>query len=211
MYDTCTTECTSAAARGGQRLPVLSRPADGGARGRVPPRTSGRTFRIGTERSAPSSTRSAQPGLAGAVPHVGQQPRRPPGGAAQLCVVPFEHLHTHTHQLVSTRLRVRSCQLPQVASGIDTGGYVPPLKADGKPIERSGFMVGCDTDLDCYSRCGEHPIHGHAYVCSLAGLLHARGLRCRRGRAAAGRRRGAGLRARRTRASRARRSTPRST
>ena len=44
---------------------------------------------------------------------------------------------------------------------------MPPLKADGEPIERSGFMVGCDTDLDCYSRCGEHPIHGHAYVCSL--------------------------------------------
>jgi len=35
-----------------------------------------------------------------------------------------------------------------------TGGYTPPLKTDGDFVERAGYLVGCDTDLDCYSRCG---------------------------------------------------------
>ena len=47
-----------------------------------------------------------------------------------------------------------------------TGGFVPTLDDDGKHIARQGFMVGCNTDLDCYSRCGEHPISGSPYVCT---------------------------------------------
>lgn len=35
-----------------------------------------------------------------------------------------------------------------------TGGFVPTLDDEGKHIARTGFMVGCNTDLDCYSRCG---------------------------------------------------------
>lgn len=46
------------------------------------------------------------------------------------------------------------------------GGYTPPLKDDGNHIERKGFMVECETDADCYSRCGEHPIHASPYVCT---------------------------------------------
>lgn len=46
------------------------------------------------------------------------------------------------------------------------GHYRPHLDDKGEPILRSGFMVGCDTTSDCYSRCGEHPIHGQNYVCT---------------------------------------------
>ena len=48
-----------------------------------------------------------------------------------------------------------------------TGGYTPPLNKDGDFIERKGYLVGCNNDLDCYSRCGETPTHGSPYVCSL--------------------------------------------
>lgn len=47
-----------------------------------------------------------------------------------------------------------------------TGGFVPALKRDGTYGKRTGFMVGCRTDLDCRGRCGEHPVHGKHYVCS---------------------------------------------
>ena len=47
-----------------------------------------------------------------------------------------------------------------------TGGFAPALDTEGKYIGRSGFLVGCKTDLDCASRCGEHVIHGSPYVCT---------------------------------------------
>lgn len=46
------------------------------------------------------------------------------------------------------------------------GHYVPSLNENGDPVLRSGFMIGCSTDSDCYSRCGEHPISGNPYVCT---------------------------------------------
>ena len=45
------------------------------------------------------------------------------------------------------------------------GRFTPGLDDEGKPIHRKGFMVPCQTDADCHSRCGEHPIHGDSYVC----------------------------------------------
>ena len=47
-----------------------------------------------------------------------------------------------------------------------TGGYVPALNKKGEYGQRAGFLVSCKTDVDCYSRCGEHPIHGSPYVCT---------------------------------------------
>ena len=74
-----------------------------------------------------------------------------------------------------------------------TGGFQSALNDDGAYIRRSGFMVGCNTDMDCYSRCGglrrlhveqhthtdhahalttslfpvaEHPISGNSFVCT---------------------------------------------
>lgn len=46
------------------------------------------------------------------------------------------------------------------------GHYQPHLNDQGEPILRTSFMVGCDTTSDCFSRCGEHPIHGQHYVCT---------------------------------------------
>ena len=46
------------------------------------------------------------------------------------------------------------------------GKYVAHLDSKGKPILRTGFMVGCQTTSDCYSRCGQHPISGDNYVCT---------------------------------------------
>lgn len=57
-----------------------------------------------------------------------------------------------------------SCRKSHVES--TTGGFQTALNDDGSYIRRQGFMVGCNTDLDCYSRCGEHPISGNAYVCT---------------------------------------------
>lgn len=57
-----------------------------------------------------------------------------------------------------------SCRKPHRES--TTGGYVPGLDANGNPKKRLGFMVPCDTDSDCYSRCGEHPITGQSFVCT---------------------------------------------
>jgi hypothetical protein len=57
-----------------------------------------------------------------------------------------------------------SCRKPHRESTY--GHYTPSLNDDGEPIMRSGFMVGCDTDSDCYSRCGEHPVSGNPYVCT---------------------------------------------
>ena len=33
-------------------------------------------------------------------------------------------------------------------------------------MERKGFHVPCNTDLDCFSRCGTHPVSGMHYVCT---------------------------------------------
>ena len=46
----------------------------------------------------------------------------------------------------------------------DVGAFHPPLDEDGNPVERKGFHVPCNTDLDCFSRCGsalrfKHLIH----------------------------------------------------
>ena len=75
-----------------------------------------------------------------------------------------------------TTLVQNSVDRPRVARGgiscrkahreSTTGGYVPALDAEGRYVRRTGFMVGCNTDLDCYSRCGEHPIHGSSFVCT---------------------------------------------
>jgi hypothetical protein len=45
-----------------------------------------------------------------------------------------------------------SCRKSHVES--TTGGFQSALNGDGAYIQRTGFMVGCNTDLDCYSRCG---------------------------------------------------------
>ena len=47
-----------------------------------------------------------------------------------------------------------------------TGEYTPALDKDGAPTQRQGFMVGCNNDLHCYSRCGTHPVSGQHYVCT---------------------------------------------
>ena len=33
-------------------------------------------------------------------------------------------------------------------------------------MERKGFHVPCNNDLDCFSRCGTHPVSGMHYVCT---------------------------------------------
>jgi len=53
------------------------------------------------------------------------------------------------------------------------GTFVPPLDGNGKPKPRTGFMVPCTTDSDCYSRCGEHPTSGIAYVCTRNPLFYS--------------------------------------
>ena len=45
------------------------------------------------------------------------------------------------------------------------GRFTPGLDDEGKPIRRKGFMVPCNTNSDCHTRCGEHPIHSDSYVC----------------------------------------------
>ena len=57
-----------------------------------------------------------------------------------------------------------SCRKPHRESTY--GAYTPPLKDDGSPLRRTGFMVPCETDTDCYSRCGEHPVTGRSFRCS---------------------------------------------
>lgn len=57
-----------------------------------------------------------------------------------------------------------SCRKSHAESSV--GGYTAPLKDDGKVVQRVGYMVGCETDSDCFSRCGTHPIHGSHYVCT---------------------------------------------
>lgn len=41
-----------------------------------------------------------------------------------------------------------------------------PLDEKGETVERKGFHVECTTDLDCFSRCGSHPVTGTHYVCT---------------------------------------------
>ena len=57
-----------------------------------------------------------------------------------------------------------SCRRPHRESTF--GAYVPPLDNNGEILERRGFMVPCETDSDCHTRCGDHPITGRAYVCT---------------------------------------------
>ena len=57
-----------------------------------------------------------------------------------------------------------SCRKPHRES--DVGFFHPPLDEEGHPVERKGFHVPCNTDLDCYSRCGNHPVTGMHYVCT---------------------------------------------
>lgn len=37
---------------------------------------------------------------------------------------------------------------------------------EGSLVQRKGFLVECKTDLDCFSRCGTHPVSGTHYVCT---------------------------------------------
>jgi hypothetical protein len=57
-----------------------------------------------------------------------------------------------------------SCRKPHHESTF--GRYVPNLDEDGNPTKREGFHVGCLTDADCHSKCGQHPIHGMSFVCT---------------------------------------------
>ena len=57
-----------------------------------------------------------------------------------------------------------SCRKPHRESSI--GSYTSPLNDEGKPVQRKGFTVECKTDLDCFSRCGSHPVSGMHYVCT---------------------------------------------
>jgi hypothetical protein len=50
--------------------------------------------------------------------------------------------------------------------------YEPPLSNTGKPRKRQGFMVPCQTDSDCFSRCGSHPDTGLQYRCTLNPLFY---------------------------------------
>jgi hypothetical protein len=57
-----------------------------------------------------------------------------------------------------------SCRKPHRESTF--GHYVPALDAQGRPKLRTGFMIGCRTSSDCFSRCGNHPITGMGFVCT---------------------------------------------
>lgn len=69
-----------------------------------------------------------------------------------------------SHASACSLLAAISCRKPHHESSI--GAFHPPLNEDGGPIERKGFHVPCKTDLDCFSRCGTHPISGMHYVCT---------------------------------------------
>jgi len=78
-----------------------------------------------------------------------------------------EQFHTMVNNRIDSPIAPRnsvSCRKSHRES--TTGGYTPPLKPNGEPLERSGFMVPCETDLDCYGRCGENPMTGQSFVCS---------------------------------------------
>ena len=57
-----------------------------------------------------------------------------------------------------------SCRKPHRES--ITGHFVAPLNEKGETVERKGFHMECTTDLDCFSRCGSHPVTGMHYVCT---------------------------------------------
>ena len=40
------------------------------------------------------------------------------------------------------------------------------LDGQGRSKLREGFHVSCDTDTDCHSRCGIHPVNGYSYTCT---------------------------------------------
>lgn len=44
------------------------------------------------------------------------------------------------------------CRKPHHESSV--GSFHPPLDEEGVAVERKGFHVPCNTDLDCFSRCG---------------------------------------------------------
>jgi len=46
------------------------------------------------------------------------------------------------------------------------GHYVTALDGKGRSKLREGFHVSCDTDTDCFSRCGIHPVNGYSYTCT---------------------------------------------
>jgi hypothetical protein len=47
-----------------------------------------------------------------------------------------------------------------------TGDFTEPLTGTGKPRKRSGYMVPCATDTDCFTACGLHPDTGLQYRCT---------------------------------------------
>tara|TARA_Y100000389_G_scaffold189158_1_gene212586 strand:- start:118 stop:4848 length:4731 start_codon:yes stop_codon:yes gene_type:complete len=49
--------------------------------------------------------------------------------------------------------------------GSTRGYYAAPFDDDGHPVSRSGYMVSCDTDSDCFRACPRHPSTGLYYMC----------------------------------------------
>lgn len=63
-----------------------------------------------------------------------------------------------------------SCRRPHRESSF--GSFQPPLTNTGKPRKRTSFMVPCNTDSDCFSRCGSHPDTGLQYRCTQNPLFY---------------------------------------
>ena len=49
--------------------------------------------------------------------------------------------------------------------GSTRGYYAAPFDDDGRPVSRSGYMVSCNTDSDCFRACPRHPSTGLHYMC----------------------------------------------
>ena len=138
----CEAECQSPRARRFQPVPMHARPAGAGIAGF-------HSSDVGVDiQSRYGSIRSKG---------------RPP--------VPDDSWREQFHTMINNKIEApvaratRSAAGSRVESG--TSAYTPPLNRRGEFVERTGHMVGCTTDLDCYSRCGEHPTTGSAFVCSL--------------------------------------------
>lgn len=45
------------------------------------------------------------------------------------------------------------------------GRFTPGFGKDGNPVARSGYIVTCSRNADCYNRCPAHPLTGDSYTC----------------------------------------------
>ena len=53
------------------------------------------------------------------------------------------------------------------------GQYTPGFDGKGRLISRNGYIVPCQTNADCRSRCPPaHPLHGTPYVCQKSYFLY---------------------------------------